>query len=101
MTEEEADRFFYKQLLTGDATDNIPGLFKRVGVKATAKVLDPIDDMVSTSDMFDYVREVYRQGYDKVGICPDDKDSVVDDWLLRQARCLWIRRSEGELWASE
>jgi len=101
VTEEEADRFFYKQLLTGDSTDNIPGLFKRVGVKATDKVLSPIDDMVSTSDMFDYVREVYREGYDKVGICPDDKDAVVDDWLLRQARCLWIRRSEGELWDVE
>ena len=92
VTEEEADRFFYKQLLTGDSTDNIPGLFKRVGVKATDKVLSPIDDMVSTSDMYEYVREVYREGYDKVGICPDDKEEVVDDWLLRQARCLWIRR---------
>ena len=101
VTEEEADRFFYKQLLTGDATDNIPGLFKRVGVKATAKILDPIDDMVSTKEMFEYVQAVYYDGYDAVGIAPDDKVTVVNDWLLRQARCLWIRREEDQLWASE
>lgn len=101
VTEEEADRFFYKQLLTGDATDNIPGLYRMVGQKATAKVLDPIDDMVSTKDMYDYVRAVYMQGYEKVGMCLDEADEVVDGWLLRQARCLWIRREEGQLWASE
>lgn len=101
MTEEEADRFFYKQLLTGDATDNIPGLYKKVGMKATAKILDPIDDMVSTKDMFDYVRAVYLEGYEKVGMCLDEADAVVDRWLLNQARCLWIRREEGQLWAAE
>ena len=101
VTEEEADRFFYKQLLTGDSTDNIPGLFKRVGMKATDKVLSPIDDMVSTKEMFEYVRGVYHEGYDACGICPDDKVEVVDDWLMKQARCLWIRREENELWANE
>ena len=101
VTEEEADRFFYKQLLTGDATDNIPGLYKKVGMKATAKILDPIDDMVSTKDMFDYVRAVYLEGYEKVGMCLDEADAVVDRWLLNQARCLWIRREEGQLWAAE
>ena len=101
VTEEEADRFFYKQLLTGDATDNIPGLYKRVGMKATAKVLDPIDDMTTTKEMFEYVQAVYYDGFDAIGICPDDKVTVVNDWLMRQARCLWIRREEGELWASE
>ena len=101
VTEEEADRFFYKQLLTGDATDNIPGLFKMVGKKATAKVLDPIDDMVDVKDMYDYVRAVYMEGYEALGMCLDEKDEVVDNWLHRQARCLWIRRAEDQLWASE
>ena len=45
VTETEADRFFYTQMLTGDATDNIPGLFKMVGVKALAKTkAPPVDD---------------------------------------------------------
>lgn len=98
VTEEEADRFFYKQLLTGDATDNIPGLYRMVGKKATAKALDPIDDMVDTKEMFEYVRAVYLDGYRDVGMCLDEADEVVDGWLLKQARCLWIRREEGELY---
>lgn len=101
VTEEEADRFFYKQLLTGDATDNIPGLFKMVGKKATAKVLDPIDDMIDTTDMYEYVKAVYLDGYNNVGMCLDEGESVVEGWLLRQARCLWIRREEDQLWAAE
>lgn len=39
VTMEEADRFFYQQWLTGDTTDNIPGLFKWGPAKA-AKLLD-------------------------------------------------------------
>ena len=30
----EADRNFYRQLLVGDSTDNIPGLFRITGTKA-------------------------------------------------------------------
>lgn len=96
---EDADRFFYTQLLTGDSTDNIPGLYKRVGMKATAKIKEPIADMTDPADMYDYVRDVYMEGYMKVGICPDDADAVIDDWLLRQGRMLWIRREEGEMWS--
>lgn len=95
---EDADRFFYTQLLTGDSTDNIPGLFKRVGMKATAKIKEPLADMTDPAKMYEYVRDVYMEGYMKVGICPDEADEVIDSWLLRQARMLWIRREEGELW---
>jgi len=98
VTPEDADRFFYTQLLTGDSTDNIPGLFKRVGMKATKKIVEPIWEMEEPADMYDYVRDVYMEGYMKVGICPDDADTVIDDWLLRQGRMLWIRREEGEVW---
>ena len=96
---EDADRFFYKQLITGDATDNIPGLFKRLGQKATRKLLDPIEDMYDPAEMYAYVRNVYAEAFDKVGMCVDEKEQILDDWLLRQGRQLWIRRQEGELWA--
>ena len=101
VTEEEADLFFHKQLLTGDSTDNIPGLFKMVGKKATATVVDPLESMTTNKEMFDYVRSVYMEGYEALGMCLDEKDEVVDRWLLNQGRCLWIRRAEGELWGSE
>jgi hypothetical protein len=95
---EDADRFFYKQLLTGDATDNIPGLYKRLGKKVMAAVWQPLEEMDTPEEMYAYVRGIYSDAYDKVGMCLDDKEEVIDNWLLKQARCLWIRRAEGELW---
>jgi hypothetical protein len=95
---ESADTFFYKQMLTGDATDNIPGLFKMVGVKATKKVIEPLHELETPEEMFAYVRDVYLEGYDKVGMCPDEREVVVDNWLKHIGRCLWIRREAGEMW---
>lgn len=95
---EDADRFFYTQLLTGDATDNIPGLFKRLGRKVTAAIKEPLEEMDTPEEMYAYVRQVYSDAYDKVGMCLDDKEEVIDGWLLKQARCLWIRRKEEEMW---
>lgn len=91
---EDADRFFYCQLLTGDPVDNIPGLYKRTRTRATAKVLEPLQDMYYPEEMYTYVRNVYLKGAAKTGHTEAD----VDDWLMRQARQLWIRRQERELW---
>ena len=41
-TEEEADRFFFLQWMTGDSTDGIPGLW-RIGPKKADKLLDEWD----------------------------------------------------------
>ena len=91
VSEEEANRFFYTQLLTGDSTDNIPGLFKRCGKKVMAKVKAPLLEMTDVQEMYDYVHQVY---YDYSG----NECSTVDYWLLTQGRCLWMRREEGEIW---
>jgi hypothetical protein len=95
---EDADRFFYTQMLTGDSTDNIPGLFRMVGKKVMPAVKAPLADMTDPADMYAYVRSVYLDGYEKVGMCMDEADEVVDNWLLKIGRMLWIRRVEGELW---
>ena len=55
VTEVEANRFFYTQMLTGDSTDNIPGLFKRTGKKAMAKVKAPLAELTDPADMYAYV----------------------------------------------
>lgn len=86
----EADRFFYTQLLTGDSTDNIPGLFKRVGNKVMAKIKAPLAEMTDIGDMYNYVYEVYA---DRA-----ESEADVHYWLLTQGRCLWMRREEGEMW---
>ena len=96
MTEEEANRFFYTQMLTGDNTDNIPGLFKRTGKKAMAKVKAPLAELTDPADMYAYVKQVYMDAVAEKNMLSDEED--VTRWLLSQGRCLWMRRAEGELW---
>lgn len=81
VTEVEANRFFYLQCLTGDATDNIPGLKKSIGKMATKKLKLPLLNMADPLDMYNHVDGIYRDF----------------DWHPI-AKCIWIRRKEGEIW---
>jgi len=79
VSEQEGIRFFYKQLLTGDATDNILGLY-RIGDKASCvKALDDITDEV---DMFIHV---YKEYYARFG-------SYWQQFMYENAQLLWIKR---------
>ena len=71
-------RHFYKQLLIGDTTDNIKGIYGIGKVKA-GKLLDNVYDEL---EMFDIVRDIYQD----------------DARLLLNGRLLWIRREKDELW---
>lgn len=78
-------RCFYKQLLTGDSVDNILGLY---GVGKSSVHVKHIDELNTEHDMFDYVREQYRLRF----------GSYAEQFLVENARLLWIRREEDELW---
>lgn len=101
----EADRFFYKQMLTGDFTDNIPGMFRILGMKATAKWLSPIDDMTDPKEMYSYVREVYGTLFKEqqaMGKLPDHDYNLTDPkaleaFLLFLGTLLWIQREDGSV----
>lgn len=77
----EGDRFFYKQLLTGDATDNIPGMFRKLGVKATKKYTSPIDSMSDVREMYEHVVSCYKAD---------------EEFVKMVAKLLWIKRTENE-----
>ena len=79
VSEEEAMMKFYCQLLTGDTTDNIIGI-KGIGGKTAYKHLK---DCESEFEMYTKAVELYDGDFDRV---------------LENARLLWIRRKEGELW---
>lgn len=82
---EQAYYNFHMQLLTGDTTDNIPGL-PRIGKGKATKILHGL----KTEE--DQLREVVNQYQIHSG---------VDDWqsyLLEQGQLLWIRRHPGEMW---
>lgn len=78
-------RCFYKQLLTGDSVDNIPGLF-RVGPKSP--LVSRIDELESESSMYEHCLKQYQ---DRFG-------SYADQFIVENARLLWMLREEGEVW---
>ena len=79
VTEEAARLNFYEQILTGDAVDNIIGVYK-VGPKKAQKLLAPC---VTEQDMFKVCVEAYRGDVEQV---------------ILNARLLWLRRQENEMW---
>lgn len=78
VAEEDAVRFLYEQILTGDRADNIIGI-KGVGPVKAKKALA---DCVTERQMYDVCVEMYG-----------DPERVIEN-----ARLLYLRRKEGEIW---
>jgi DNA polymerase-1 len=76
---------FYRQCLTGDTTDNIPGIRGVGPVKAGKLIPDDADPGAALHA----VRGAYREAYG------DDAEKV----LLEVGRLLWIRRNHDEWWS--
>lgn len=77
VTPADGMRFFYKQILTGDAADNIKGLFRVGDVKATKMLAEAKTEV-----------ELYRSCVEAMG----------EERVLENARLLWLRRKPDELW---
>ena len=86
-------RAFYKQLILGDKTDNIPGYDGKLRgecPKFIQKLQEPIDEMTDEVDMYDYVCDIYSE-----------QVSWADDWktpVHRNAQLLYILKNEEEYW---
>ena len=79
VSQEQGDYFFYKQLLTGDQVDNIQGV-PGVGPKKAEKAYE---ECTTVQEMYAKALEMYK----------GDTEA-----LLENARLLWLRRYEGEMW---
>lgn len=79
---EEADMMLFYQMLTGDSTDNIPGV-TNIGPKKASKILDKC---MSPHEAYDAVKKLYEKEF-------GDKHWMVMDEV---ANLLWIRRRDGE-----
>lgn len=79
VTEKEAIKNFYIQILTGDRVDNIPGI-KGIGPVKAKKILE---HCTTEKSLFKAVSEKYNHDIDK---------------LTERGRLLWIRRKEKQLW---
>ena len=78
VSEEDATRFLYEQILTGDRVDNIIGL-KGVGPVKAKKALAGLDTEL---EMFNKCVEMY-----------EDEARVIEN-----ARLLFLRRKPGQIW---
>ena len=79
VTEEQAIKNFYTQILTGDRVDNVPGL-KGIGPKKAEKILQ---DCSTEEELYKAVLEAY--------------DGDVE-YLTEQGQLLWLRREKNQLW---
>lgn len=83
VTPEQATECFHRQLITGDATDNIVGI-PRAGVARANKLLTglSLEEQWNT-----IVAEYMAKGGENW-----------EEYLTEQGRLLWIRREVGEMW---
>jgi hypothetical protein len=90
---------FYGQLIAGDSTDNIPGIYQITGSKNSKKYLEELNSMAKYAkenfwhssqlnlELYAFVRDLY---YDALGIMDyDDLDCIL--WEI--GNLLYIRRS--------
>jgi 5'-3' exonuclease len=82
ITPLEADRYFYKQMLVGDVTDNIHGI-KGVGKVKADKLLA---DCQSEQEMIDIVWEQYQLHF------KEDALSRMEE----NVGLLWLKRTLGD-----
>lgn len=96
MPEKEADLFFGKQLLTGDATDNIPGLYRLGGLKATRPIVEVMEEAYKQygfTGMVEAVYTIYSEAKEANPDCRMAQEDLDPTAVVNEVgHLLWIRR---------
>lgn len=84
ISEDASDRWFWLQMLMGDAADNIPGI-KGIGEVKANKLLGETGTRQARADIvtIEYVKQ-YGDRW--------------ESYLQEVGQLLWIRREEGQIW---
>jgi hypothetical protein len=98
VTPEEGIKFFYKQLLAGDATDNIYGIY-RIGMTTANKMIENLKTTDETI-LWDFCLKAYEcaLGDPKKRPKMPNPDMPLVDRVTEIARLLWMQSYDGELW---
>lgn len=88
---KQAMTHFYIQMLTGDATDNIPGLYRLTGRRATKPLKRAVLECHTERQMWSHVAMTYNEH-------ADEDWYTVRDWLIEIGQLLWIRHYENQMW---
>ena len=86
-------RTFYKQLLLGDRSDNIPGYDGKLRSecpKFIQKLQEPIDEMTEEVDMWKYAVDIYHDSF--------EQKLTRFELAKRNAQLLYILKNEEEYW---
>jgi DNA polymerase-1 len=78
VTPMDGMKFFYRQMLIGDTSDNVVGV-KGVGKVGAAK---HIDHLSTEEEMIEVVRGLYND----------------DERFIKNGQLLWLQRESGEIW---
>ena len=84
---------FYTQLLKGDMTDNIPGLYQLTGRRASKKFKEGLQSLSEPLEMYNYVRQIYIDAFG----CDEERIDV-DKVLLEIGQLLWMKRTKDDMW---
>jgi hypothetical protein len=86
-------RSFYKQVITGDASDNVPGFdgaLRTTTPQFVQALLEPLELCFDEDEMYRYVRDLYGDTWAWTG-----------DWEIKlhtNAQLLFIQRKERKMW---
>ena len=98
-----ADSNFWVQVLTGDPTDNIAGLYKLTGSKASKAMKLEVEECYDYKAMRKVVLETYTRAFEKLAN-KMDVDYITDEELHRivseTGLLLWMRRAPDETWST-
>ena len=100
--ERTANQNFWKQMLSGDATDNIAGLYKLTGSKCSAAMKAEVESCLTYKDMRQCVIETYQRAFEKLSNKMEVdfiEDAELYDMLTEIGTLLWMRRKPDEMWS--
>lgn len=103
ITEEEADEFFYQQILTGDPGDHVPGLKRCTGRVASAKIKKRLREAENRDEaLFNIWYGAHMDALVDIGYDLPDEETI-------RGRCikeineigslLWIQRERDVIWS--
>ena len=87
ITELDGLKWFYQQVLMGDSTDHIPGLF---GVGEASTLLKHVKKLDNELELYTYVHYQYTKRFGTYAL----------KFLEENARLLYMLKTEGEVWSS-
>ena len=103
VSEREADQNFWIQVLTGDATDNIAGLYRTTGTNCSAAMKQEVQGCLTYKEMRRAVLDTYARCFEKLANKMEVAyvtEGELEDIVSELGKLLWMRRVPDEMWST-